>query len=78
MAEVCDIAYVVQVEQLLREVDALRGQSLTLDPKERQKLPDADTVQSEFDRWLVEMPEQRALTPEDMERAELRQLTLGR
>lgn len=74
----CDIAYVIQLEQLGEEVAALRGQSFKLDPKERQKLPTLIEAQAEFDQWLAEEPETVLMTPEDLERVELRELMLGR
>lgn len=72
------MSYVMQVEQLGREVMALRGQSVHLDEKSRQKLPSVGDAQAEFDQWLAEEPKTVAMTPEDLEHAELRELMLGR
>lgn len=74
----CDIAYVVQLEDLRAELAALRNQSLKLDPKDRQKIPTVADVQAEFDAWLAEEFDATPMTPEDLERAELRELMLGR
>jgi hypothetical protein len=78
LAEVCDISYVIQLEQLEREVAALRGQSVHLDAKSQKNLPTMGEAQDEFDAWLAEKPSAKSMTPEDLERAELRELMLGR
>ena len=55
---------------------AMRGQSAQADPK--AKLPTVDEAQAEFDQWLAEAPAATTMTLEEIERAELRDLMLGR
>lgn len=61
----CDLAYVIQVEQLERVALA----ELTLAPhvKEGTQLPTPESVVAEFDEWLSKQPEAETGNPADVD-----------
>ena len=68
----CDLVYVLRVEQLERRVLADRQALLSRGVVDG--LPEFDEEQAAFDEWLVSEPEERAaLSPADL--AKLEELT---
>lgn len=61
----CDLSYMIQVEQLERM--ALAELSLAPHVKEGTQLPTPESVVAEFDEWLVTEPVSEFDNPADMD-----------
>lgn len=70
------MAYLIQVEQIEREVLTIRGQAAFMDAK--AQLPTVEQAVDEFEAWLNSPPDMRPLTTEQIEREELTALMLNR
>lgn len=72
MAEICDLAHLIQVEQLRSQ--AIAQMQLAPYVEDQDTIPTPESAEREFIDWLYERPAQLDMSAEDLD---LRDLLIG-